>query len=46
MADDRLDGAEVSDEEMDDATRATLSVWRFRLGKWRSIRIEMEPERG
>ena len=28
------------------ATRATLSVWRFRLGKWRSIRIEMEPERG
>lgn len=28
------------------ATRALLSVWRFRLGKWRSIRIEMEPERG
>ncbi len=28
------------------ATRATLTVWRFRLGKWRSIRIEMEPERG
>lgn len=28
------------------ATRAVLSVWRFRLGKWRSIAVEMEPERG
>lgn len=24
-------------------TRATLSVWRFRQGKWRAIRVELSP---
>jgi Na+-driven multidrug efflux pump len=27
-------------------TRCTLSVLRFRQGKWRGIRVEMEPARG
>jgi len=26
------------------ATRCALSVWRFRQGKWRSIKLGMEPE--
>jgi len=28
------------------ATRCTLSVLRFRQGKWRGIRVEIEPARG
>jgi len=26
-------------------TRATLSVFRFRQGKWRGIKVELEPAR-